>query len=152
MTAKDYLQEIQRWDMFIEQKHYEYQTLKKDVNHLRAVDYSRVHTTPTSTSAGFTNCSDRKLDIELELKRDMQLFNTMRHERIQEIQRMDRESYAVLLFKRYVEYKTIACIAVEMNKDPKYMSKLHQDALKAFEHQYAEKLEKANMSWLQMAS
>ena len=144
MTAKDYLQEIQKMDMFIEQKIYEYDTLKKETGGLRAVDYSKVHILSRSTSAGFTISSDQKLDIELELKRDIQHFNTLRHERILEIQRMERSVYTELLFKRYVEYKTLACIAAEMKKEPKYTSKLHMDALKAFEYQYAEKLEREN--------
>ena len=57
-----------------------------------------------------------------------------------------------ILFKRYVEYKNVECIADEMNYSYKYASKLLNLALKAFEKQHADKLEKYELSCLADAS
>lgn len=143
METKEYLQEIRKLDLLIEQKKYEYNTLKSLGTNIRAVDYSRARASQSGYSAGFTRHSDKVVDMARELQKDMQYFDQMRHERIKEIQTLDRSEYVDLLFKRYVEYKTLEVISREMEYSYKHIGKMHADALKAFER----KKEEAEREW-----
>ena len=87
-----------------------------------------------------------------ELQEECTQFNQMRHERIDQIQMMNKVEHMDILFKRFVEYKSVECIAKEMNYTYKYASKLLNLALKAFEIQHAEKLEAYRMSCVTKAS
>lgn len=152
MTAKDYLQEIQVLDVKFEQKKQEYMNLRELNTGVRAVDYSKVRTQNTERSAGFTKHSDKVLDMFYELQEECVDFNLMRHKRIEEIQMMKKVEYMDILFKRFVEYKSMECIAKEMDYTYKYASKLLNLALKAFEKQHADKIEEYRMSCITKAS
>ena len=142
MSVKDYLQEIHRLDLYTEQKRQEYETLKSLHKGISSVDYSKVRVKTLGKHEGFTRHSDQLVDLEAELQRDMHYFNRMRHERIEKIQRMEETSHMELLYKRYVEYKSLEYIAKEMGYSYKHIQKLHSDALKVFEAKFMKKLVK----------
>ena len=152
MIAKEYLQEIHTLDVKFQQKKYEYMNLREFNTGVRAVDYSKVRTKNTEQSAGFTKHSDKVLDMFYELQEECTQFNQMRHERIHQIQMMKKVEHMDILIKRFVEYKSVECIAKEMNYTYKYASKLLNLALKAFEIQHADKLEEYRMSCMTKAS
>ena len=152
MNVKDYLHEIYTIDVMIKQKKYEYRTLQEFNTGVSAVDYSKVRVQNLQRPAGFTKHSDKVLDMFYELQEECVQFNQIRHERIVEIQNMKKVEHIDILFKRFVEYKSVECIAKEMNYTYKYTSKLLNLALKAFEIQYVDKLNEYRMTCESRAS
>lgn len=132
MNAKEYLQEIQRLDVYIKQQKIEFESLKSLHTDIQAVDYSKVRVQTSRSGAGFTKASDQMLELYHEIEKDIDFFGRMRHVRIKQIQDMEKVEHMDILFKKYVEYKTIECISQEMGYSYKYTSQLHTDALKAF--------------------
>lgn len=132
MTAKECLKEIKKLDISINQKQVEFNTLKKNRIYIGGMDYSeeRVQTSPDGT--GFTRISDKLMDMQKEINAEINKWNNMRHERIGQIQRLSRIEYSELLFKKYVEYKSLEQIACEMGFTYNYTCNLHGQALKEF--------------------
>lgn len=141
MEAREYLEEIKALDVKCEQKKYEYMNLREFNVGIHSVDYSKIRTQNTERSASFTKHSDRVVDMFYELQEECIQFNKLRHERINQIQMMKKVEHVEILFKRYVEYKNVECIADEMKYSYKYTSKLLNLALKDFAKQHADILE-----------
>lgn len=132
MEAKEYLQEIKKFDESINQKQAEYDGIKKGRTYIGGMDYSldRVQTSPDG--AGFAKISDRLMDLQMEINEEIDRFYEMRHERINQIQQLSKVEYITILFKKYVEYKSIEQISCEMGFVYNYTCSLHGYALKEF--------------------
>lgn len=133
VTAKEYLQEIRKLDIAINQKQIEYDTLKKSRTYIGGMDYSdeRVQTSPDGS--GFTKISDRLADMQRDINNEIDQFHDMRHERIGQIQQLSKAEYTQILFKRYVEYKSLETVASEMVYSYHRACHIHGEALCKFE-------------------
>ena len=151
MKVKEYLQEIQVMDISIRQKTKQIEEMKRMYTYLRGAHIG-VGVKASGVSEGFTKALDKLLDLELELTRKIEEFQLMKNERIERIQSLSKPEYMKVLFKRYVEYKSIERISYEMNYTYKYTSQLLTKALKAFEIQNATKLEKKKNKSVKMVS
>lgn len=136
MTAKEYLKEIKKIDVAIDQKQIEYETLKGSRTYIGSMDYSaeRVQTSPDGS--GFTRISDRITDIQREINDEIDQWHDMRHERIGQIQKLSKVEYVSILFKRYVQYKSLETVASEMDFTYNYTCNLHGEALKEFSEKF----------------
>ena len=132
MTAKEYLQEIRKMDLAIDQKQTEYDTMKKKRTYIGGMDYSseRVQTSPDGS--GFTKISDRLLDMQRGINDDIDEWHDMRHERINQIQQLSKSEYVDILFRRYVRYQSLKDISDALKFDYNYTCNLHGNALKEF--------------------
>ena len=133
MTAKEYLQEIQKYDRYIEQKQIEFDNLYIMRGGSGGIDYSKERVQTSPDGQGFTKVSDRLVDLQREINVTIDRFLQIKHDRIDEIQRLSKVEYADILFKRYVEYKSFEQISYEMNYTYRYVCNLHGHALKEFE-------------------
>lgn len=136
MTAKEYLHEIKKMDVAIDQKQIEFDTLKKNRTYIGGMDYSedRVQTSPDGS--GFTRISDKLTDMQREINDDIDHWHDLRHERISQIQCLSRVEYSQVLFKKYVEYKSLEQISCEMGFVYNYTCNLHGQALKEFHEKF----------------
>lgn len=132
MTAKEHLQEIRKFDRYIEQKQIEYDSLYRLRGGAGAIDYSKDKVQTSPDGQGFTRISDRLVDLQSEINEAVDRFCQMKHERIDQIQQLSKVEYSEILFKRYVEYKSLDQIAYEMNYTYKYICNVHGFALKEF--------------------
>lgn len=134
MKAKEYLQQLQRLDTIINQKITEIDDLRLKVTSTGSIDYSkeRVQTSP-SGDAPFANMIARIADLEAEINTEIDAFVDEKHKIINEIQALKNPDYISLLYKRYVEYKSLERICVEMNFSYDYIKHLHGYALQDFE-------------------
>ena len=134
MKAKEYLQQLQRLDTVINQKIKELDGLRLESQSTRGIDYSkeRVQTSP-SGDAPFVNLTGRILGLEAEIDREIDNFVDKKHQIINQIQGLSNATYIQVLFKRYVEFKRLEVIAVEMNFTYGYIKHLHGYALQDFE-------------------
>lgn len=134
MKAKEYLQQLQRLDTVINQKIKEVQALRVQARSTGGLDYSkeRVQSSP-SGDAPFVKPICRIIDLEAEINAEIDRFVDEKHKIINQIQGLKNSDYIRLLFKRYVEFKSLERICVEMNFSYDYIKHLHGYALKDFE-------------------
>lgn len=133
MTAKEYLKEIRKIDISIDQKQIEFETLKENRTYVGGMDYSaeRVQTSPDGS--GFTRISDRIIDMQREINDEIDQWHDMRHERIRQIQQLSKVEYVDILFRRYVQYQSLETIAGDLDKSYHRTCHLHGEALQEFE-------------------
>lgn len=134
MKAKEYLQQLQRLDTVINQKIKEVDDLRLKSRSVGSIDYSkeRVQTSP-SGDAPFVKPICKIIDLEAEINAEIDKFVDEKHKIINQIQGLKNSDYISLLFKRYVEFKSLERICVEMNFSYDYIKHLHGYALKEFE-------------------
>lgn len=134
MRAKEYLQGVQRLDMMIDQKVKELSDLRQMVSGVGGIDYTkeRVQTSP-SGDAPFIRQTLRIVELEQEINDAIDVFVNRKHKIIDQIQTLENADYADLLYKRYIEYKRLEQIAVEMHFSYSHTKRLHGHALQAFE-------------------
>lgn len=134
MKAKEYLQQLQRLDTVINQKIKEVHDLRLQAQSTGGIDYSkeRVQTSP-SGDAPFVKPICRIIDLEAEINAEIDKFVDEKHKIINQIQGLKNSDYIALLFKRYVEFKSLEKICVEMNFSYDYIKHLHGYALQDFE-------------------
>ncbi len=134
VKAKEYLQQLKRLDIVIKQKSKEVDDLHLKSKSIGSIDYSkeRVQTSP-SGEALFVKLIGRIVDLETEISQEINTFIDEKHKIINQIQKLNNTDYIRLLYKRYVEYKSLEHICVEMDFSYDYIKHLHRCALKDFE-------------------
>ncbi len=137
MKAKEYLQQLRRMDTAINQKLREQQDLRALAAHVPAVGYAgdRVQG-GRSGGAPYVDAVHRLLDLEAEINREIDTYADRKHEIIGQIQALGPPQYAEILYKRYVEFKSLEEIAGEMHYAYGYVRSLHGRALQEFERSY----------------
>lgn len=123
----------------IEQKEEELERLKSSLESISTgTDSERVQTTPRDkVSEDVPQMVDLKREIESDIKELLILKNKI----INEIQSMDNPVYINILYKRYVQYKSLEEIAVEMSYVYVHTRRLHGLALQAFRARYPQKFQ-----------
>ena len=134
--AKEYLQRIRRLDVMIEQRIKERDTLR-NFDGVTAIQYDGdlVQTSHTG-SAPFEKTVEKLISLEEELDRLIDEYVVTKNRIIGEIHGLNNTVYVTLLHKRYVEYKSLEVIAVEMHYSYERVRHLHGYALHAFELEY----------------
>lgn len=132
MTPKEYLMQIELLDTRINQRIRE----KDDLTRLYGVssaDYSRERVQSAhSADAPFVKTVEKKIMLEAEIDRLIDKFVDLKNLIISQIQSLDNVQYVNILFKKYVEFKRLEVIAVEMNYSYGYIKHAHGRALSAF--------------------
>ena len=104
---------------------------------IKAVDYSREKVqTNVCHNADFENTIIKIIDIEREINTQIDNFVNKKHQIINQIQGMKNCKYIQVLYKRYVEYKSLKTIANEMDYTYQYTRELHKISLTTFENTY----------------
>ena len=76
---------------------------------------------------------DRYLDQAIRVKKLIDKYVRVKNRIIGEIQQMDNKRYTEILYKRYVECKSMQQIAEDMSYEYKYLCRLHSMALIEFQ-------------------
>lgn len=129
-NPKEYLWQLRRLEVCIEQRQEELNRLRELIG-CHVIDYGeRVQTSPSADS--IPNEVIRRAELEADISRKIERFLQLKHKIINEIQSLDNAVYVSILYKRYVEYKSLEEIAVEMNYSYVHMKRLHGYALQKF--------------------
>lgn len=131
MQAKQYLKELKRLDTCINQKMQEKAALYTSTIGAARTDKDRVQT--SSTGDTMPDLIQRISDIEAEIVKQIDDFATQKHIVINQIQGLKNKTYVSLLYKRYVEFKSLEEIAVEMVYTYQYTRRMHGYALAEFQ-------------------
>ena len=134
MTPKEYLSQIRKLKLLIEQRQKELDLLaEKNLSALSGIDYSRISVKGSrSGGAPFEQTAIKAADLGEEVAALIRKYTDLQHKIIGEIQALDRPEYMQVLYARYVENKRLKEIAHEMNYDYNYIRRLHGRALQAF--------------------
>ena len=131
-TAKQYLGQLKVIDTKINQKMEELACLMATATSTGAIDYSkdRVQASPQ-------NAQEKKIckyvDLDAEINLEINEFADIKHRVTKEIQELNVDYYIKILFKVYVQFKTVKDAADEIGLSYQYMRGLHKKALRAFE-------------------
>ena len=133
MKPKEYLLQVQKLDEMINERKVEKSELKK-FDGVSAIDYSgdKVQSSPKG-DAPFTKSVERIIDLEKEIDEMIDRFVDLKHQIINEIQSLSNDTYMKILFKKYIEYKRLEVIAVELGYSYQYVRVMHGYALQEFE-------------------
>lgn len=132
MTTKEYLQQIRKLKNRIDQCIEQLDELK--AYGAKAIDYSavRVQTSPINQMEILAVTMSEE---EARLNSLIQKYIQQKREIIQQINSLTDERHVVILYKRYVEFKSFTIIAKEMHYDYNWVCNLHGHALIAFNRQ-----------------
>lgn len=137
MTAKEYLKRLQFLDIKINQKVKELADLRMMSQSVKSTDYSKERVQATlSNTASFESSVLRINELESVIDSEIDYFVDLKHTIINQIQSLDNQSYVEILYKRYIEYKRLELVAVEMKYSYDRIKHLHGHALKEFESRH----------------
>lgn len=128
---------MRRLDELINQKIRELGDLRVKLSSVSGIDYSdeRIKTN-FSRNDPLLGMIIRIFDLEKEIKTEIDSFVDKKHRIINQIQSLQNMNHISLLYKRYVEFKRLEVIAVEMSYTYQYTRELHGHALQDFERTY----------------
>lgn len=131
VTAKTYLQQIEVLNLKIDHKIKQLEDLKLMSRTTKSLDYSadRVQTSPDDKMSSMIG---KYIDLEREINGDIDEFVSLKNKVINEIHSLSNPTFIQILFKRYVEMKSLRRVARETGYEYKYACKLHGEALICF--------------------
>lgn len=133
MTAKEYLQQLKRADVIIEQKMKEQADLEELSKCVRTIDYGKDRVSSSGTGdAPFVNPVLKIVMLEQEINAEIDKYVDLKRKITGEIQSLQDPQFIKVLFKRYVEYKGFDKIAVELECSERNVYTIHGQALKDF--------------------
>lgn len=133
MTAKEYLQQLERADVIIKQKMKEQADLEELSKCVRAIDYGKDRASSSGTGdATFVNPVLKIVMLEQEINAEIDKYVDLKRKITGEIQSLQDPQFIKVLFKRYVEYKGFDKIAVELKCSERNVYTIHGQALKDF--------------------
>ena len=134
MTIKEYLTQVRKLRILIDQRERELESLRAArFGCVSGVDYGRTPVKGSRRVGGsFEEAAIKAVDLEVETAALIVQYNELRHTIIGQIQQLDKLEHMQILYKRYVEEKRWEQIAEEMGYDSVYIRSLHGKALFAF--------------------
>lgn len=136
LTARQYLEQIQEFDICINQDLERLAEMKINACSTGAIDYSkdRVQTSPS----GDTLCRQvtNYVAFNEKINAEIDSFVDAKEQIIREIRGLRNKNYIQVLYKVYVQYKTLKQASKEMQRCYNYTVEMHNKALMAFEETY----------------
>lgn len=132
MTTKEYLKQVEILDSKIKQKRMQADELREMALSVGAIDYSRDRV-QTSPHCDLNNLVIKYITIENEINKKIEDYMNLKDKIIGEIHSLSKKEHIVFLHKRYIEFKSLELIAVEMHYNYSYIRHLHKSALNDFE-------------------
>lgn len=138
LSAKEYLQQIQLLDININQNLERLAEMKTDALFVGCTNYDRERV--QSTMTGNKTCNDitRYLTLEESINKEIDHFVNLKNQIISEIRSLRISKYVEILYKVYVQNKSLKTSSVEMNLSYSYVLELYHQALTAFENIYTD--------------
>lgn len=136
LSARVYLEQLEIIDMQINQDIERLGEMKENAMSTGGIDYSRdrVQTSPR----GDKLCSDvaRYVAFDEEINAEIDRFVDAKEQIIREIRELRDVNYVQVLFKVYVQFKSLKVSALEMKRSYNFVLDVHKKALKAFEEMH----------------
>lgn len=138
MTTKEYLRQVERLNLIIEDKMTEIETLRGIASRLSGnTENERVQTSLTKDKIG--DIVSKIVDKEEELKVVMGEHIETKSIIIKQIEGITNNTFYKILTKKYIRFQSLTQIADDMGYSKRQIDRLHGKALLDFESQYGEK-------------
>lgn len=136
LSAREYLGQLEELDIKINQDLERLEEMKTDACNPGGIDYSkdRVQTSISGDKLG--GQVTRYVTLNEYINAEIDRFVDTKEQIISEIRGLHDTHYIQLLFKVYVQFKSIREAAGEMKISYSYAVELHKKALKAFSETY----------------
>ena len=133
LSAREYLMQLEVLDMQINEDVIILSELKERAMSTGSFDYSKPSV--QTSAVGDRLCRDvaRYTDYDEHINREIDQFVDAKNRIIREIRQLRKKNYIQVLYKVYVQYKTVKTAAQEMKKSYSHTVDLHNKALRAFE-------------------
>lgn len=132
MEAKEYLRNIKRADTIIN-------SMMKERDQLQGMRYKitqnlkSVMVSGGGAQGGFANASDRLIDLERVLEREIDRFADLREEACAMLRQVEDTKLYEVLHRHYILYDSFEHIAVDMNYTYRNICYIHGRALQVFQ-------------------
>jgi DNA-directed RNA polymerase specialized sigma subunit len=136
MKAKGYLDQLQVLELRIEQKKEMLENMRLQAESCGAIRYDKDKVQNSICGSPLEEQVIRRVDFEQKLNKEIARFAEVREIIIGQIQGLDNIKHIQILFKLYVQYKTLKESAEEMDLSYSYILELHKKALKNFDATY----------------
>lgn len=137
MTAKEYLSQLRRLNVVINNKIKELDELRAMSGCVSGIDYStdKVQVSPQA-GGSFENIIERIIILGQDINKEIDDYVDIKHKIINQINGLNDYRYVEVLYKKYVEFKRFEEVAVDMNYTYQYTIELHGYALNNFYKTY----------------
>lgn len=139
MKAKDYLREVRRLEGAITRNQQEKEILYAKLTG-RAISYEGERVQTSGAGDPMADVIAKVIELDHEISEQTVSYFVRLHEIKGQIEQVGNEEFVTLLYKRYIEGKSLEAIAVDMNYTYQHTRRLHGWALQAFEDKFAEKI------------
>lgn len=136
LSAREYLEQLEVLDTNINQDLERLSDMKTNASCSGAIDYSKDRVQTSLLGDKLSNDVARYVDFEEQINAEIDRFVDAKEQIIQEIRDLRVKNYIQVLFKVYVQFKSIKVAATEMGMSYQYVREIHKKALKAFEQTY----------------
>ena len=133
MKAKDYLLQIEVLTAKIEQKQQRAKEYRELALGCGGFDYSKERVQTSNLGGQIENPVVRYIALEQEINDDTLLLQRKKDKITDEIHNLENANHIKILFKRYVECKSLGKVAKEMAYSYDHIRAMHGEALKEFE-------------------
>jgi hypothetical protein len=131
MSTKDYLSQAYRIDQRINSKLAQVMSLR-DLLDKATGTLSGAPKAATPNPHTMEDTIAKMVDLENEINEDIDALVDLKAEIMRRIKRVENTEYQTILELRYLCFKRWEVIAVELGYDLRYLYKLHDQALEAF--------------------
>lgn len=136
LTARQYLEQLKLIDEKINQDLEELEAIKLSAYSVGSIDYSRERVQTSCSGDSLGNAVTRYIARSKQINSEIDLFVDAKDRIRKQIQGLNNRNYIQVLFKIYVQYKSVKVTASEMKKSYSYVVALHKKALLEFEETY----------------
>lgn len=137
LSAKEYLEQLEELEINISQNLEQLAEMKADACNPGGIDYSRdrVQTSVSGDKLGVV--VTRYVTYNEHVNAEIECFTDAKNKIISEIRGLHNRNYIQLLFKVYVQFKSLKVAADEMKMSYQYVRNIHKQALEEFENVYS---------------
>ncbi len=133
MKAKEYLMQIEILSVKIEQKKQRAKEYRDLALCSGGFDYSKERVQTSNLGGQIEDRIIRYVSLESEITENIFMLQQMKDKITGEIHNLNNSDYIILLYKRYVECKTLGQIAKDMHYSYDRIRHMHGNALMEFE-------------------
>lgn len=134
MEAREYLEQIEIMELKIKQRKKELLALKLSATGTGSLNITDKVMSSGSSSDKMSDTVIEYIELEESIKKEIKRLNLKRNEIIGKIHKLKKKEHIDILYKKYVEYKSLMQIGEEMDYSYEYAKILHRKAIKEFEN------------------
>lgn len=131
-NARDYLGNIEKLSSRIKAKSEQLKELNEMYNAIGCNNADAIHSQTNNIKDNVSRHVIKKIELIKDIEKDIYKYTLQKNNIINDIYKLKEKKYIDVLTKRYVEFKSLEKIAVELNYNYDYIRQLHKKALTEF--------------------